>query len=1048
MPPRLHFSFLVLLCLALTVHAQEPTNALETARQLAAGANDNAATLPDRQDALKKLQDAAQLFLGAGEKLEAARVLTRVGRLQLLLPSPPDAIAAHNRALALLKEIPSVEVEIDNLNGLASAYMMGLNKSAVEPTLNRAIMLSEQSGYTRGKAEALLALSALQNAGNHVVALRTGLEALALWNSVGDQSAIAHCYEKIADYYAAQNILVEATQNYEQALQIWSNLGRSSGQANALINLGYIDLRRAEWQSGMSRFMQAQALVDEKAEPMQMGQISCGMAELYNAHGMPEEGITYYERALDYYRQAQYPRAIWYATWGLGTTYYLQHKYSDALTKFQESLTYLKDDDLSEALTREYMGRVFLETDDYPAALEALQFALGVYTRAGNTMETARVEGLLGNVYERQGQLARARSNYVKALATAKMVSDPVIEATISHALGRVALKSGNLKDTEEYLQHSIEITEKLQRVSTNRDLRTAFYGSVHDRYQTYIEFLMSKARTSPSSGLDVRAFEMSESARARSLAEFFRATHATLAPGIDPELAAKERALRESLTQRSEYRSSLLSQGPASQELGLVNAELGRLEGEYNEVIASINQRFPAYKQITQPVAWSLQRIQDEVINDDQTMLIEYSLGLEKSYAWAVTRNSIKVFELPGRTAINEAATKFSTLLVLPPVAGSEDKLDQAARDLSHMILSPLAAELNKQVIIVAADGGLNYIPFQSLPLPSSNEPLVSKFEIINAPSASILGDLRHEAAQRPPATRLLAAFGDPVFQPAQAQAAQNSNNTLIALQTSSIMRWRSAIRDIKPNRNSFDASVIPPLFYAARELANLRELAGDNALVLGDVAATRESLLNTDLTHYAMLHLATHGIFDPDQPADSGLLLSTTDREGQPIDGFLRLQDIYQLRAPVQMVVLSACETALGKDVEGEGLIGVTRGFMYAGASSVVASLWKVDDAATAELMRLFYTNMLQHGMRPGEALRAAQNSIRQQRNWRSPYYWAAFTLQGEYSKVIKPIPAAHVTGFTLRWKIVIAVLLIAILTAITLWSLRRRPPTLHGS
>ena len=1040
--PRLHFSLLVLLCFALTVHAQGPTNALETARQLAAGANDNAVTLEDRQDALKKLKDAAQLFLGAGEKLEAARALTRAGRLQLLLNSPADAITAHNQALALLKESPSVEVEVDNLNGLASAYMLNRDKSAVKPTLDRALMLSEQADYTRGKAEALLTLSAVQNFGNHADALRTGLEALALWNSVGDKSAIANCYEKIADYYSAQNILVEATQNYEQALQIWRELGRSSGQANALIQLGYIDLRRAEWQSGISRFIQAQALVDEKAEPLQMGQISCGMAELYNEYGMPQEGITYYQRALDYYHQSQYSYAIWYATWGLGWTYYLQHKYSDALSKFQESLTYIKDQPLPEAQTREYMGQVYLETDDYPAALEALEFALGAYTRAGNTMETARVEGLLGNVYERQGQLARARSYYVKALATAERVSDPVIETTISHALGRVALKSGNLKDAEDYLQHSIGITEKLQTISTSRDLRTAFYGSVHDRYQTYIELLMSKARTSPSSGYDVRAFETSESARARSLAEFFRSTHASLAPGIDPELAQKERTLRQSLTERSEYRSSLLSKETAgrAEELSLVNAEISRLEGEYNGVVATINQRFPAYKQITQPVAWSLQRIQNEVISNDQTMLLEYSLGLEKSYAWAVTRNSIKVFELPGRKAINEAARKFCALLVLPPVAGSEDQLNQAAQELSQMILSPLAAELNKQVIIVAADGGLNYIPFQVLPLPSSNEPLVSKFEIINAPSASILGDLRNEAAQRRPATKLLAAFGDPVFQPAQ--VAQNSTTKMIALQVSSIMRWRSAIRDIKPKRDSFDASMVPQLFYAARELANLRELAGDNALVLSDVAATRESFLNTDLAQYAMLHLATHGIFDPDQPADSGLLLSTTNREGQPIDGFLRLQDIYQLRAPVQMVVLSACETALGRDVEGEGLIGVTRGFMYAGASSVVASLWKVDDAATAELMRLFYTNMIQHGMRPGEALRVAQNSIRQHSNWRSPYYWAAFTLQGEYSEVIKPMPPSRVAGFTLQWKIVVGVVLLLTLATLAFWSFRRRP------
>jgi CHAT domain-containing protein len=351
-------------------------------------------------------------------------------------------------------------------------------------------------------------------------------------------------------------------------------------------------------------------------------------------------------------------------------------------------------------------------------------------------------------------------------------------------------------------------------------------------------------------------------------------------------------------------------------------------------------------------------------------------------------------------------------------------------------MVLSSVAAELDKQVVIVVADGALNYIPFQILPMPSGNEPLVARYEIVNAPSASILGDLRREAGRRRAATKLLAAFGDPVFHPTYlARNVENSGDK----ETAGVTRWRSALRDIELNRDSFDPSVIPPLFYAARELSNLRELGGGGALVLSEFSATRERLLSTDLTEYAMLHLATHGFLDPKRPEHSGILLSTVNNQGQQIDGFIGLQDIYELRAPVLMVVLSACQTALGKDVRGEGLVGITRGFMYAGASSVVASLWKVDDGATAELMKLFYSNMLQGGMKPAEALRAAQNSIRQKPQWRSPYYWGAFTLQGEYTQIIRPMPDEE--GLALRWKIVIAVLPLLILLASLAWWYRRR-------
>jgi CHAT domain-containing protein len=320
-------------------------------------------------------------------------------------------------------------------------------------------------------------------------------------------------------------------------------------------------------------------------------------------------------------------------------------------------------------------------------------------------------------------------------------------------------------------------------------------------------------------------------------------------------------------------------------------------------------------------------------------------------------------------------------------------------------MILSPVAAELNKRHVIVVADGSLHYIPFQILPASSdSDEPLLASTEVINAPSASILGQLREEAARRQPPTVLLAAFGDPVFASNYAQRHDaNTSEQIAALQVPESRRWQHALRDIEPAGDTFDPSALQPLFYSKLELANLREVAGPDSFLATGFDATREKLAGSDLTKYAILHFATHGILDPKRPEQSGLFLSMVDREGRAENGFLGLQDIYGLHAPVDLVVLSACRTGLGKDVRGEGLIGLTRGFMYAGASSVVASLWKVDDEATAELMKLFYINLLKRGMTSAAALREAQNSIRQQPQWRAPHYWAAFTLQGEYRQVV---------------------------------------------
>jgi CHAT domain-containing protein len=164
-------------------------------------------------------------------------------------------------------------------------------------------------------------------------------------------------------------------------------------------------------------------------------------------------------------------------------------------------------------------------------------------------------------------------------------------------------------------------------------------------------------------------------------------------------------------------------------------------------------------------------------------------------------------------------------------------------------------------------------------------------------------------------------------------------------------------------------------------------------------DFRASRDVALGGDLGMYRIVHFATHGLLDDQRPELSGLVLSLVDESGRSQDGFLRLNEIYNLRLSADLVVLSACQTGLGKEVRGEGLIGLTRGFMYAGARSVAASLWKVDDVATRELMKRLYTGLFKSGLKPAAALRAAQLEMLKTTQWRAPYYWAAFVLQGEW-------------------------------------------------
>jgi CHAT domain-containing protein/Tfp pilus assembly protein PilF len=1029
---------LLVLCFALPLSAPRAQD--EDADALAREAVEGATTVEERRRVLAALLAAAARRREAGDGPGAARALNAAGGLQMRLNLAQDALATYQQALALLRRAPDPPTRVDSLNGLAEVYNRSSKCDEARPYLQQALALSEQNGYAAGKAAALITLSGCQNYTDHALALRTAQEALALWQTTGRKREIAQAYSTIGDYHLAQSNLAEAAQSQEAALQLWRELGVADEQAEALINLGYVEYRRGGWQNCISFFTQARGLLDEKAEPYKMGQVTTGLADTFIESGSPETGLELYRQALEYYRQTQDQRAVIVMLWEIGKAYYIQGDYAAALENLQSAragAVSIKEPTVT-AMCDELLGRTLAARGERDDALRHFQSALDSYTRASNPMEVGRVRALMGQVYQQQGKVERAREYYRSALEAFRALSDHVNESATLYALGTLELGQNDLGAAEDDLRQSIEATEDIRRVSTSRDLTAAFSASVQERYEAYVECLMRERAREPSRSLDAVAFETSELARARSLAEMLRATGASLAQGLDPALAEREKSLRQSLRAKEDAKVALLGRAYKQEELEALDAELARLGSEYEQVNADIRARHPAYGEVTRPAAWDLRRIQEQVVADDQTVLLEYSLGVERSYVWAVTRDGFASYELPPRAQVNGAAERVYKLLSAEPGAQTDAELKRATEELSRMVLAPVAAELNRRRVVVVADGSLNYIPFQVLPAPQTGEPLVAGCEVVGAPSATILGELRRETASRRPAPQLVAAFGDPVFASNYAQRKEPGGGAMLGLQSAGVARGQ---RDIEVPGDDVDPSLAEPLFYAAGELEHLRDVADADASVATSFDATRERLLGTDLTRYAILHFATHGFLDPRRPERSSLLLSTVDRDGRPLNGLVSLQDIYGLRAPVDLVVLSACRTALGQEVRGEGLIGLTRGFMYAGASSVVASLWKVNDEATSELMRLFYTNMLRRGMTPAAALRDAQNSIRQQPQWRSPYYWAAFTLQGEYRQPVRRSPAVAPPVYA-KWIVAAVVLALLLpLAGAAFWYLRRR-------
>lgn len=1002
----------------------------------------NVRTLDERESVLTLLLAEAQRLQAGADLSAAARLLNRAAWLQLRLNRSDDAIATYRRVLAIGPALGNAAIRVDALDGSAEVYANLGKCDQAEPLLDQALKLSEQNNYAAGRAEVLLTLAACQDHRDHKVSLKTATESLALWKSVNHHWGMAKAYSAIGHYQLAQNSLIDSAASHEAALALFKELGIVDEQAEELINLGFVEYRKGNWQDSMQFLTQAQSMIDEKAEPDKMGQVTVSIGEAFIESGLPQAGLDKLNQALVYFERSQNILGVIIVRWDMGRCHYLMANHQEALVALNAALTdavRIKDRAL-EAMCHDYLGRTYEANNNAETALNHLRSALALYLQVGDPMEAARARALIGQVYEREGKSATSRGYYRAALKTFETLADRVNESAVLYILGRLELRENNLPVAEDYLRRSIDVTEDMRRTSTSSDLTAAFSASVHDRYETYVECLMRRHQSAPNRNFDTQAFEVSELARGRALAQLLQATQTNLAPGVDPELATREKILRQSLRAKENLKVALLAKNYRPEELAALNTDMARLEAEYREVNKSIKTRYPAYDQINRPTAWDLHQIQQQVLDDDQTLLLEYSLGESKSYVWAVTRTGFRAAELPARATVEAAAQQLYELLRNRSASAGE--LEITGGRLGRMLLGPVVGELaTHHRVIVVADGALNYVPFQVLPVPAAGQnQLVADFEVVNAPSASILGQLRQEATRRRPPAKILAAFGDPVFFSNYAQHRNPSagGQQLASVETTESKPWQNALRDIELQGDAIDAASIQPLFYARHELANLREVAGSETVILDGFDASRDRLQRTDLAQYAILHFATHGILDPKRPENSGLLLSMVGRNGEPQNGFVGLDDIYSLRAPVDLVVLSACRTGLGKDVRGEGLIGLTRGFMYAGASSVIASLWKVDDEATAELMKRFYTNMLQLHMAPSAALRSAQNSIRQQRQWNSPYYWAAFTFQGDDRHQISTRPPE--SDFAAIAVVVVTLLLVSWFGIVS-WQAQRR-------
>ena len=708
------------------------------------------------------------------------------------------------------------------------------------------------------------------------------------------------------------------------------------------------------------------------------------------------------------------------------------------------------------------MGRINYFNNDlegakkhFQNAYEATGASLASVAKLGQTRRfRAAARTSLADVALRQGRYKDAGKLYEDAAKGAKEDKRLDLMWPAQRGMGRsLWLQATDEKDKKatalrekaiDNYREAIATIETLRLGSIRADeARTTFLATTKDVFDEAATALAAMALlNSPTAGAPLEgkaleyageAFKVTEQTRARSLLDLLAETNSQITEGVPADLLKRKQANLERQQEIAEQLTGI-SVSPDKNKPSDLEAELDKLQTEFDDIENQIRTASPKYAALTGGQPLTLAEVQQKVL-DPRTALLEYSLGSEQSYLWVVTNTGTTLYKLPARSTIDKLATDFRAQLIpsklqrrivgIDVVAEQQRGLGLATgpspEDAAPMIaasnalykvaIEPAASVIGDKRLLVVADGALNYVPFEALATSaasadfSSTPYLVKTNEIVYAPSASVIAAIRQQTVK--PAGRAMLIVADPVFNSvderargaATANASAETRGLGLASAVTDVAGQQAGANVAAPaNMQGLPLARLAGTRVEAEQISKLAKTAGGQADLWLDLNASEENVETRDVNKYRVIHIATHGLLDAERPQFTGLVLSLIGNKNQ--DGFLRTDEVFNLRLGAPLVMLSACETGLGKEKRGEGVMGLTRAFLYAGSPTVGVSLWSVADKSTAELMTEFYKRLFSSDSASASAsLRDAQLAMINGKKYSAPFYWAPFVLVGDW-------------------------------------------------
>jgi CHAT domain-containing protein/tetratricopeptide (TPR) repeat protein len=806
-----------------------------------------------------------------------------------------------------------------------------------------------------------------------------------------------------------------ALNDEEAAERLAGELGDEVGVLHIEEAIGAIRLQRGELQKALEQYQQVLALETISPGDFMIGFAETDMAHVYREMAAIAEARDMLARAMAFW--AAHPYLL-----GRINTLVEQGSLETRTGELRQAAeSYREAQDLAaSANLRREMVFAAIGLGDVEQRRGELRDASRDYARAFELASAidefdslARIRISEGDVALREGNSAAAESRYEEGYRIALRSYDHADTIRALGGLARAEHRAGRNLDARRHIELALIGIESTRDRIESGSLQTGYFSTWHSYYDLAVRVLMGLSAQHPHSGYAREALNTAESARARFLLEQIERGGSKPRSG-DPALGrARARTLRR-LHLAEATLVALRAHNGNAERADRLTAEVAELKEQDDRIEAAIFRGEAARHSVE--VAASGREFSDLVRQLQMGMgpkaaLLEYWTDPKEGFGWVVTAKDVRSYSIPGNRVLRGVTEKMTADLQAPFVhndgsvdqfaaalAGWGAQFDSDALRLAKMILPAHTIPHSIRNLLVVGDGPLLSVPFAALPdpaAPANDVYLQKNYCIVGEPSIAVLVALMQEP--HPAQPMKIALFADPVLGAADPRL--NASSARVA--KASLRRGMTA-----PARTEPPAWISVPgegnlrrLAYAGAEARDIASLAGaGHADLRVGFDASLENVRSLDWSEYTVAHFATHAVLNGRDPDLAGIAFSRFDAAGHPQPGFLWFSDIVSMRMPVRLVVLSACDSAAGDDVPGEGLVGLSYAFFLAGAHRVASSLWSVDDEATKVLMGDFYTALLIRGESPAEALRTAQRKLAATARWSNPYYWAGFTIEGD--------------------------------------------------